>query len=103
MIDRGFIKWQPFNSVISNKTVLTNLTKSKNIIKPILSNEQIEELNKLILEAYYGQNKIEIYFYEHNKINSIKTVIKKIEPNSNILELENHKIITFQQILKIYP
>ena len=33
--DRGFIKWQPFNSLISNKVVLNNIKKDKIILNHI--------------------------------------------------------------------
>ena len=45
--DRGFIKWQPFNSLISNKVVLNNIKKDK-IIKPDLFPEKIEQINHIL-------------------------------------------------------
>ena len=41
-IDRGFIKWMPFDSVVPTKKLLESLASKKNNIKmPILSEEQI--------------------------------------------------------------
>ena len=49
MIDRGFIKWQPFNSLISNKEVLTSIKESKtNFTEPsglILTIRHIKSAN----------------------------------------------------------
>ena len=101
MIDRGFIKWQPFNSVISNKTILNSLEKKKKIEKPTLFPENLERLNEKIIEAYYSKNKINLIFYEKNEIKKIKTTIIKIESTAHIIELENHKKIVFNQILNI--
>ena len=39
--DRGFIKWQPFNSVIPNKNILDNIKNNEHISKPILFPEEI--------------------------------------------------------------
>lgn len=101
MIDRGFIKWQPFNSVISNKVMLDKLTQEQKLEKPTLSEEQISILNERIIEAYYAKNKVKINFYEQNKIKTIETTIQKINPTTNIIELNNHKKITFNQIINI--
>jgi len=101
MIDRGFIKWQPFNSVAPNKVIINNIKKTDITNKPILFPEKIAILNDLIKDAYYSQNKIIITYYEQNKIKTLETIITKIDPAFNILELENHKKITFNQIINI--
>ena len=99
--DRGFIKWQPFNAVIASKEVLEALDNEKIVSKPILSKEQMDELNNAIIEAYYGEYRIYIKYYEANEIKEIISKIKKIDSSKNIIELDNYKIITFNQILDI--
>ncbi len=99
--DRGFIKWQPFNSVTSSKTIFNNLNKNKHQDKPILFPEELDILNKKIIEAYYAHNTIELTIYEENKIQKYVSVITKINKNSNTLKLKNNKTISFEQILHI--
>ncbi len=99
--DRGFIKWQPFNSVASPKQIFESMNQSEKIIKPGLFPEKQELLNELIIEAYYSKSKIRIYFYDENKIKMIETTIRKIYPNSGTLEFYNHHIISFNQIINI--
>ena len=99
--DRGFIKWQPFNSVVPSKEVLDNLNTKEIKVKPTLFPEKEEILNEQVKEAYYSKNKIKITFYEQNQIKNIETIITKIYPNNNTIELNNHKIITFSQIINI--
>lgn len=99
--DRGFIKWQPFNSVISNKTILNNLNNNEHSAKPILFPEEEDLLNKNILEAYYAHNLIELTIYEENKIKKYTSTIIKINTNTNTIKLKNNKIISFSQILHI--
>ena len=73
-IERGIIKWMPFNSVISSKEVVNSILKEKSKIKmPILSEEQI--------------------------IN-ISGYIKKIDPTYRKIYFEN-KTILFNQIIKV--
>lgn len=99
--DRGFIKWQPFNSVISSKELLQIQKKEEKCEKPILSNEQIEALNQQIIEAYLSHNQIKICFYEENHITSMEASITKIIANTQLIELNHHKFISFYQIIGI--
>ncbi len=105
MIDRGFIKWQPFESVLNSKEVIKEL-EQKEDKKPILFPEELEILNEQIKEAYFSQNKIILTFYSQNKIQNLETYIYKIFPTTNLLEIKNHQIISFKQIIHIkncYP
>ena len=99
--DRGFIKWQPFNSVIPNKNILDNIKNNEHISKPILFPEEIENLNKEIIEAYYSHNLVELTIYEENKIKIYKSTITKIESSNNTIHLKNNKIISFNQIIHL--
>ena len=83
--DRGFIKWQPFNSLISNKVVLNNIKKDK-IIKPDLFPEKIEQINQKLYEGFYA---IDIAY------------IVRMSLNDKTLLLSNNKIIAFSQIINI--
>ena len=99
--DRGFIKWQPFNSVIPNKTILNNLKSNEKVAKPILFPEEIENLNEQIIDAYYSHNLIEITIYEDNKIKKYETIITKINSSTKTIQLKNNKTITFSEIIHI--
>jgi hypothetical protein len=100
-IDRGFIKWQPFQSVISTSEIMSDLKKREKLEKPILFPEEMEEINKKIIEAYYSKNKVMITIYEQNKIKKIEATITKIDSTLNIIELNNSKKISFYQIINI--
>ncbi len=99
--DRGFIKWQPFNSVIPGSLILNNLNSNKPIPKPTLFPEEIEKINAKIIESYYSHNLIEITIYERNKIIKLKTTIVKLNNTNHTLNLANNKTISFNQILNI--
>ncbi len=98
--DRGFIKWQPFNSVIAPQVIINN-NERKPQVKPTLFPEEQEKISAQIMEAYYAQEKVIIYFYEKGVVNIAKTYITKLRPNSNTLYLQNGKVISFNQIMKI--
>ncbi len=100
-IDRGMIKWAPFNSVISGKEIIYNIQKERNKKKmPILSDEQKQSNEQKIIEAFYEQKIISIqYFYNNNIIQKTGT-IKKIDSTFHKIYF-NQQILIFEQILSI--
>ena len=98
MIDRGFIKWQPFNSVVSAKELIPN---HKVIQKPTFFPEKINDLENIIINAYYAQELITITFYENNKLITLNSTITKLNPNNHTINLNNYHPITFNQIINI--
>ena len=101
MIDRGFIKWQPFNSLITNKEMLNNIHNEKNISLPTFFPEKLQILNEKITNAYYSKSYINLTFYENNLIKTLKTKIIALYPSNNTLKLINNQIISFNQIINI--
>lgn len=99
--DRGFIKWQPFNSVTSSKVILNSMTPKEKVTKPFLFPEAQMELNSKINAAFYAKDLITIKYYEQNTIKTSKVIITKLFPTSNTLELNHSKIISFNQIINI--
>ena len=101
MIDRGIIKWRPFDSCYSSKQVVNEVkTKRLKINMPILSDDQKNSIEEKIVDAFNLQTTIKIeYFYdgfiknEIGKINYIDKDEKKI--------YLNNKSLYFKQILKI--
>lgn len=101
-IDRGIIKWAPFNSVTPSKEIINKLIKEKQKInKPILSNEQLENLQHDLLEAYNNEIKTIINYYKNGVIYKEIGVIKILDLSHERIILNNNKIIYFNQILKI--
>ena len=101
MIDRGFVKWQPFNSLTPLKDTVKELEEEKAVLRPTLFPEEISLLNDEVLDAYYSGDIILITYYEAGKIKQIRSTIKKIHPNANTIELGCKKILSFKQIIHI--
>ena len=101
MIDRGFVKWQPFNSLTPLKDTIQELEEDKKVLRPTLFPEELSLLNDEILDAYYSKDTITITYYEAGTIKEITSTIKKIHPNSKAIELGCKKILSFKQILHI--
>ena len=65
MIDRGMVKWQPFNAVASGNYMINEVLKKKNkVVMPTLSEDQKELLQEKILRAYELQEVIRIKYYK---------------------------------------
>lgn len=101
-IDRGMIKWMPFNSIISSKDVLNELTKERSKIKmPYLSDEQKSKIEKALIIAYYGQESIKIDYFYQGQILSLTSNIKKIDFTFHKIYFTKQTLL-FEQIIKVY-
>lgn len=100
--DRGMIKWQPFDSVISSKTLINNIILEKSKVnKPILSEEEIEDIEEKIIEAYYLQNEVVLQVYKNGFFKEFNGKIKKIDGVRKMVYL-NNMMIFFNQIISIH-
>lgn len=100
--ERGMIKWQPFDSVISSKRMIHQLTEEKNKIRrPELSEEQITTIENLLFESFTNQEEILIYFYKGGKILHIFGFVIELNPTLNKVLLSNHSSLFFNQIVNI--
>lgn len=100
-IDRGMIKWQPFNSVINNKYMVNSIMNEKAKIKiPIISEEEKKQIEEDIINAYYMKNNIQLIYFKDGSLKEIKGKIKKIDQIYKIIYLENVKVL-FNQIISV--
>lgn len=101
-LDRGIIKWQPFNSVTPSSSIINKIIKEKQKInKPILSEEQFENIQNSLLEAYNNEIQTNIEYYKNGIILKESTIIKILDLSHNRIILNTNKIIYFNQIIKI--
>ena len=101
IVDRGIIKWQPFNSCFDSKILLKDLNKEKNRKDyPILSDDQLKIIEEKVLEAYELKILVKVYYYYDGYINTIDGKINGLNMQEKLIYL-NQKRIYFKQILKI--
>lgn len=102
MHDRGMIKWQPFDSVISSKRMVNQLSEEKNKMKrPELSEEQITTMENLLIESFTNQEEIIIYFYKGGKILHKSGFVTELNSVLNKVLLNDHSFLFFNQIVNI--
>ena len=101
MIDRGIIKWQPFDSCYSSSKILKEIDDKKNRkIFPVLSEDQLIILEEKITTAYHLNENINIEYFYNGKITNVKGKIYFINYIDKKLFIDN-KIIYFKQIINI--
>lgn len=101
MSDRGMIKWQPFNSVVSNKVVINAILKEKNKIKmPLISDDEMSFLESEIIDAYYKEVPVNITYFQNGLLLNIKSKIIKIDQVYKMVYLNNKRLL-FKQIVDI--
>lgn len=100
--DRGMIKWQPFDSLLSTKKVAKEITEKKNLQRMItLSEDQLKEIEENLKEAYYNGELVKITYYRLGKYYHKNALIKYIDKSKKQIILNDSSIIHFKQIVKI--
>ena len=102
MKDRGMVKWNPFDSLISSKEVIKTISDSKTKFKrPTLSLEQLEEIQTNILLAYHSQITIIITYFLNGSFYEKKNKVLEIYMTSKKLFFQDHTYLYFDQIVKV--
>lgn len=100
--DRGMIKWQPFNSVVSSKTVIKNIMNKRNkTAMPILSEDQKKHIEETLIKSFYENTSLKIEYFYNGKIEVIEDKIKKIDSTYHKIYFNKHTLL-FDQITNIY-
>ncbi len=96
------VKWNPFNSLISENNIINNLKYKRNYnSKPILSLDQIELINQNILESYHTKSKVKIKYYYNGFIYNEEGFISNIDVFNKRIFLNTNIIIYFYQIIEL--
>jgi len=101
-VDRGLIKWAPFNALNGYYSMLDEMKhRLKKQDKPILSDDDYDELNKNIQEAMINQSEVEVNYYDRGYIKSSYGKIKKLDFIFKILILTTEEKIPAIDVLSI--
>lgn len=102
MHNRDNIRWAPFNSVINGNDVIKEIREEKSHFKkPILSEEQIADLEERIIISYNEQSEIDIIHYRQGKAYKLHGKVTKLDSNTKKITINYKNDIFFGNILKI--
>ncbi|NLB49816.1 MAG: YolD-like family protein [Erysipelotrichia bacterium] len=100
MSERGMKKWAPFKSLTEQEDYLEKIhQKNKRVSKPRISSDQAEIINEILIN-YHGQ-RLTITYWRTEKINTVSTILQKIDGLNKKIILENKKTILFSEIINI--
>lgn len=103
MRDRGMIKWQPFDSVTSSRKMVQHIMYEKEkMAKPVLSQEQLIEIQEKIWEGYHSQVPLRIvYFFKGRYQVKQNLLILDIQVNQKRILFEDSSSLYFEQIIRV--
>ncbi|HCV7569494.1 TPA: YolD-like family protein [Staphylococcus aureus] len=77
---RGMIKWAPFATLPEQfETIQQYIIDQNKITRPVLSNDQLAELNIRLHEALQYAQPVEVKFYNNGFVDSVRLTIYRID------------------------
>ena len=93
-------KWAPYKSLTEQEKYLNKLhTDNEKVEKPRISSDTAEEINE-ILVSYHGEELL-ISYWRNEQINTVSTILKKIDPENKKIVLPDRKTILFSELISI--
>lgn len=91
MKQRGMVKWQPFASLPEQANYINNLIyKMNKIERPILSEDQLNELNEKLFVCFENKETICLEYFYDGYIYLVEGIIIKINPIKKTIIIENN-------------
>ena len=101
MHNRNEVKWAPFNSLINGNKLINELEKeNKKLPKPILSEDQLNEISQKLIDAITTKSVIKVKYYQNGNIYLIKGIINYFNKQKNSIII-NNKLVYLTQIIDI--
>lgn len=99
--DRGIIKWLPFDALSGYKEAIFNLKlKRSKISRPILSDDQINQLNYELTKAINLKKNVTVYYFLSGQIYYQTGFIVDVDRIKKRIKLDKHWL-NANNILKI--
>ena len=100
MSERGMKKWAPYKSLIEQEKYLKKAHQDNNVVKkPTLSSDEAEYINEILVN-YHGEE-LEITFWRNDKLNTVSTILVKIDPVNKKIVLPERKTIYFSELVSL--
>ena len=79
-VGRGMIKWAPFATLPEQfETIQQYIIDQNKITRPVLSDDQLAELNIRLHEALQYAQPVEVKFYNNGFVDSVRLTIYRID------------------------
>ena len=102
-VDRGIIKWAPFDALVGFHGILQDLRhRMGRKDKPVLSDDQYDELNQTLNLAFHLNLEVEICYYNDGYTQHTLGKIKKIDWVKRMILLTSFERIYADDILSLH-
>ena len=100
MSERGMKKWAPYKSLNEQEDYLKKLhNKQEKVERPRISSDEAENINEILVN-YHGEELL-IEYWRNEKINTVSSILSKIDPLNKKIVLPLRKTIYFNELIRI--
>ena len=100
MSERGMKKWAPYKSLIEQEKYLKKASqKNEKQERPQISSDEAENINEILVN-YHGEE-LEITYWRNDKINTIYSILVKIDPENKKIVLPERRTIYFKELISL--
>ena len=100
MSERGMKKWAPYKSLIEQEKYLKKAKSDNNKqVRPQISSDEAEIINE-ILTNYQGEELL-ITYWRNEKINTVSSILKKIDVDNKKIVLPERRTIYFAELINL--
>ena len=100
MSERGMKKWAPYKSLNEQEDYLNKLHQKQNKVeRPRISSDEAENINEILVN-YHGEELL-IEYWRNDKINTVSSILSKIDPVNKKIVLPLRKTIYFTELIRI--
>jgi hypothetical protein len=102
-VDRGIIKWAPFDALVGYSTMLKELKhRLGKKARPVLSEDQLEALDRKLRIAIAENTELDIDYFDDGYIKQTFGTIKTIDWVHRIIILTSLERLKADDIVEIY-
>ena len=100
MSERGMKKWAPYKSLIEQEKYLKKASqKNEKQERPQISSDEAENINEILVN--YHSEELEITYWRNEKINTISSILVKIDPENKKIVLPERRTIYFKELISL--
>ena len=100
MSERGMKKWAPYKSLIEQEKYLKKASvDNEKQVRPQISSDEAEIINEILVN--YHNEELLISYWRNEKINTISTVLIKIDAENKKIVLPNRRTIYFSELISL--
>ena len=100
MSERGMKKWAPYKSLIEQEKYLKKAHDDNNKqTRPQISSDEAEMINEILVN-YHGEE-LEISYWRNEQINTVSTILVKIDADNKKIVLPERRTIYFKELIEI--